>query len=153
MKAYSLDLRTKILDAVDGGMGKAAAARLFGVSRSTIKRYVALRRDTGGLGPRPRPGKEARLGRAYDPALWAQLDAHPDATLEEHCLLWEGGQGMRVSAATMSRAISRLGWTRKKRRWVPPSGTTSAAASGTRSSASSTPAASSSSTRPARTRA
>ena len=153
MKAYSPDLRAKVLAAVDGGMSKAGAARLFGISRATITRYVALRRETGGLDPRPRPGKAPTLGRDYDPALWAQLDAHPDATLEEHCRLWDERQGMGVSTATMSRAISRLGWTRKKRRWAPPSGTTSAAASGTRSSASSTPAASSSSTRPGATRA
>src|SRR5947209_264584 len=137
MKAYSSDLRSKILAAVDGGMSKAAAARLFGISRATIKRYVALRRETGSLDPRPRPGKAPTFSRAYDPLLWAQLDAYPDATLEEHCRLWGEQQGMGVSTATMSRAISRLGWTRKKRRWVPLNGTTSAAVSGTRSSASS----------------
>ncbi len=34
--------------------------------------------------------------------------------------LWERKQGVRVSVSTMSRAIVRLGWTLKKRVWVPP---------------------------------
>ena len=43
-----------------------------------------------------------------------QLQAHDDATLEQHCDLWEQTHGERVSRWTMSRAIKRLGWTRKK---------------------------------------
>ena len=43
----------------------------------------------------------------------------PDATLAEHCDRWVGDHGVRVSGATMQRAIARLGWTRKKRRSTP----------------------------------
>jgi hypothetical protein len=53
--------------------------------------------------------------------LVAQLQAHDDVGLEGQCLLWEQSHGVRVSTATMSRAIKRVGWTRKKRRWVPTS--------------------------------
>ncbi len=58
-------------------------------------------------------------------ALWRQLDENYDATtLERHCELWEEGAGTRVSVSTMSRAIRhKLGWTFKKRRWVPPNAT------------------------------
>jgi hypothetical protein len=45
----------------------------------------------------------------------SQLDAYPDATLAEHCKIWETTQGVQVSSATMSRAIQRLNWTRKKK--------------------------------------
>jgi transposase len=49
--------------------------------------------------------------------LLPQLEAHPDATLEEHARLWERAQGMVVSPSTISRVITRdLGWTRKKSR-------------------------------------
>ena len=41
MKAYSEDLRAKILDAVDGGMPKSEAARAFGLIISSVQRYVA----------------------------------------------------------------------------------------------------------------
>ncbi len=56
-------------------------------------------------------------------ALWAQLEANADATLERHCELWEEERGVRVSVATMSRAVRKLGWTFKKSRWWPPSET------------------------------
>jgi transposase len=131
MKAYSTDLRSKILAAVDGGMPKMQAARVFGVGVSTIKRYVNQRRETGSIAPRPIPGRPATLSREYDALLWAQLEAQPDALLAEHCARWEKAQGMRVSQATMSRAIRRLDWTRKKSRWWPPSATMRATTSGT----------------------
>ena len=57
-------------------------------------------------------------------ALWRQLEENPEATLERHRELWEERHGVRVSVATMSRAIRRLGWTYKQRRWRPPSATT-----------------------------
>jgi transposase len=43
------------------------------------------------------------------------LDLYPDATLAEHCQIWEATQGVPVNSATMSRAIQRLNWTRKKK--------------------------------------
>ena len=46
MKAYSEDLRSRILAAVDAGMSKCEASRVFAVSRSTVKRYARQRRET-----------------------------------------------------------------------------------------------------------
>lgn len=42
MKPYSEDLRTRIVAAVEDGMAKSEAARLFGVSLSSVKRYCTL---------------------------------------------------------------------------------------------------------------
>lgn len=114
MKAYSLDLRIRVLGAVATGMTKSEAARVFGVDRSTITRYAHLQ-ARGDLAPKPIPGSTPRIGLAREPALRAQVAATPDATLAEHCRAWEHGQGARVSLATMSRALRRVGWTRKKR--------------------------------------
>src|SRR4051812_3551404 len=55
MKAYSTDLRVRILEAVDKGMPKSEAARTFGVSRSSIKRYAAARREGRPLTPKKHP--------------------------------------------------------------------------------------------------
>ena len=115
MRAYSIDLRTKVVAAVDRGMATGAVARAFGVSLSTVKRYRQQRRQTGSIAPRPIPGRPAVMRRDHDAVLRAQLEAQPDAILEEHCQRWEEQQGMHVSIATMARAIRRLGWTRKKR--------------------------------------
>jgi transposase len=116
MKAYSEDLRLRIVAAVDGGMPRSEAARTFGVGRATVKRYLALRRETGALAPRPRRGAPPSKTAALRGALPARLRAVPDATLAEHCAWYEAASGVRISGPTMSRAITRLGWTRKKRR-------------------------------------
>ena len=124
MKAYSEDLRTCILGAVDAGMSKRHAAQVFGVSRATIKRYAHQRRETGRLAPKPPPAPRSLLiGRDQQAALRAQVEAAPDATLAMHCAAWEQAQGVRVSVATMHRAIARLDWTRKKRPLPPRSAT------------------------------
>jgi transposase len=123
MKAYSLDLRQRIVRAVlDQGLHPREVAARFSVGLTTVKRFVALA-QADDLAPKPRPGRSRTrsIRDEHHPALVAQLAAHDDATLQEHCRLWAERQGVTVSPATMSRAITRLGWTRKKRRWQPAS--------------------------------
>jgi transposase len=124
MNAYSKDLRLRVLEAVDRGVPRKEVADLFGVSLSTIKRYIRRRREGEDLEPRPSTGRKRRILATSEEqrALWEQLENNDEATLERHCELWEEKRGVRVSIATMSRAIrNKLGWTYKKRRWVPPS--------------------------------
>jgi transposase len=115
MRAYSYDLRQRILHAVDQGKTRVEICKLFEVSRATIKRYLKLRRETGDVKPKTIPGRPAKEGAALQAGLQPQLDAYPDATLEEHCQFWEASQGVKVSTASMSRAIQRFNWTRKKK--------------------------------------
>jgi transposase len=96
-------------------MSRAEISKTFAVSRSTIKRYLTLRRETGDVKPRSIPGRPARKGVALQAGLLSQLEAYPDATLAEHCQFWEATHDIQVSSATMSRAIKRLNWTRKKK--------------------------------------
>ena len=119
MKAYSVDLREKVLRAVDEGSPRSEIIKLLGVSRATIKRYLKQRRETGTISARPIPGRPSKKFAPLQAGLVAQLQAYPDATLERHCQIWEHEHGLRVSPTTMGRAIRRVGWTRKKRRWVP----------------------------------
>jgi len=88
---------------------------MFNVSLATIKRYLKLRCETGEVLAKPIPGRLAKKGAALQAGLKELLEAHPDATLEQHCLQWEAEHGMKVSPATISRAICHLGWTRKKK--------------------------------------
>ncbi len=125
MNAYSKDLRARVLAAVDRGDPYAEVSRLFGVSLATIGRYARRRRETGETAPRPSPGRTPRICNTAEErrALWEQLEAKPEATLQRHRELWEERGGARVSVATMSRAIRRLGWIYKQRLWRPPSAT------------------------------
>ena len=126
MNAYSKDLRLRVLEAVDRGLPRRRISDLFGVSLSTIKRYVRRRRQGEDLEPEPSTGRKRRILATSEQkrALWEQLEENDEATLERHCELWEQKTGVRVSLATMSRALrQKLGWTLTKRRWVPPSET------------------------------
>jgi transposase len=114
MRAYSTDLRERIVQAVRNGQSQPAAAQTFGVGSATVKRYLAQYRRTGSLAPRRPPGPLPRIRPSAHPALRAQLAAAPAATLAEHCATWEQTQGVRVSVPTMYRAIRAVNWTRKK---------------------------------------
>ena len=81
------------------------AAATFGVSVNTVARYLTRRRTTGSLAPTayrhgPRPEKRQRL------QAWLQVAA--DATLTEHAAAFTAEEGLVVSLATMSRAITTL---------------------------------------------
>jgi transposase len=127
MKAYSSDLRAKIVAAVEAGSSKAEVARVFHVGLSTVKRYLTQQHQTGSLTPKRHPGRAPTIRPDQRPLLVAQLDAHPAGFLDEHCTWWAEQTGIRVSPSTMSREIKRLGYTRKKGHWVPPSKTSDAA--------------------------
>lgn len=122
MNAYSKELRLRVLEAVDRGQPRKEVSELFRVSMSTIKRWVKKSRKGEDLEPRHSTGRKRRILATTEEKqeLWRQLEENDEATLERHCELWENKRGLRVSLATMSRAIrEKLGWTLKKRHWVP----------------------------------
>ncbi|MDP8925667.1 MAG: IS630 transposase-related protein [Actinomycetota bacterium] len=125
MNAYSLDLRLKVLDAVDRGIPRKEVVRTFGVSMPTLQRYLRRRREGTGLAPGRSPGRTPSICASVQErrALWRQLEENDEATLERHCQLWENKRKVRVSISTMSRAVRKLGWTFKKGHWEPPSET------------------------------
>ena len=123
MRAYSEDLRERVIRAVEADRPREEVAARFEVSVPTIERWVRLKRETGGLARRPVPGSAAVKTVGLPEALPRRLAEHADATLAEHCTWWQQVSGFEVSAATMSRAIARLGWTHKKSRWERASGT------------------------------
>ncbi len=116
MKAYSQDLRKRVVAAVDAGKPKAEVADIFSVSVPSINRWLRLKRETKTLEPKPIPGRPSVKGKSLEAGLVEQLRDHPDATIVEHCELWEQRSKLTVSEATMSRAMKRLGWPLKKRR-------------------------------------
>ena len=119
MKAYSLDLREKIVDGVlRRGMPKAQAARTFGVGATSVKRYVKLREEGKPLSPRKAPGKKGKLGQSAMKLLEEDLHARPTLSYEQRAHYLFKVLGERVSTSTICRMIKRLGYTRKKDRWV-----------------------------------
>jgi transposase len=112
--AYPLAWRERARDLWLAGWSQQQIALELAVSAHTVRRWLRQWRQTGSLAIGRSPGRARLLGVAAEPALAAQLRRHPNATLVCHCQLWEAAHGVRVSPATMCRAIQRLGWTRQR---------------------------------------
>lgn len=110
----SMDLRVRLLAAIDAGMSCRAAAGRFGVAASTAIRWQAQRRETGGFAPKAQGGDmrsrriEKRSGDIL--AIW---EARKDISLEE-LRAAVAGAGLIVSVASLHRFFARRGMTRKK---------------------------------------
>jgi transposase len=125
MNPYSEDLRKKIIEALRRGTTKSEAARSFGVSRSSVKRYAKLVQEGCSLAPKKRPGSKPKMDESARRLLEADLEERPAATLFERREFLRRVAGLSVSESTMSRMVRRLGWSRKKDRWERRSETSS----------------------------
>ena len=114
MSGYSVDLRRRIVSAVEDGMSKAQAARTFSVSLSSVKRYVEKAKRGGSLAPKKRPGSAPKLDEKAMKILEDDLHERPFVSLQERCDYIEAMTGLAVSRSTMCRVIARIGPTRKK---------------------------------------
>ena len=95
MKAYSVDLRRKIVDAVLSGRPKAQVARSFGVGISTVKRYANKAQKGESLVSKRPPGKRRKLDEAARMLLEHDLEERPAATLAQGGSSWRGWRGFR----------------------------------------------------------
>src|SRR5919202_7032923 len=108
MKAYSLDLREKIVESVKKGVSKSETARRFGIHRATVKRYCKRLDEHGTLQPRKAPGKAPKLDEKARKLLVEDLRERPWATHSQRAEFLFATLGVRVSEATVCRAVRRL---------------------------------------------
>lgn len=114
MKAYSKDLRKKIVDTIGRGMSKAEAARTFEVGISTVKRYMSKVQRGEPLEPGKAPGRLPKISERERKLLKADLKERPFARLSDRCDYLQAVSEVRVSRSTVCRAIERMEQTRKK---------------------------------------
>jgi transposase len=119
MQAYSMDLRNRILEDCDAGIGTREVATKYRVSESWVRRLKQRRRETGEIAPRRSGTKQGPKWLAYAEDLQQLVDEQPDATLGE----LRERLGRKVSPQTLSRALRALQLTFKKKSSVPPSRT------------------------------
>jgi transposase len=126
MDAYSEDLRRKIVEALQQRrMTKSEAARAFGVSLSSVKRYAKAVSEGRSLSPGKAPGKKPLLDEKARKLLEADVRERPFARLADRQEYLKKVAGVSVSEATLSRVIRKMGFGRKKGRWVRVSETSS----------------------------
>ena len=121
MKAYSTDLRERVVAACDAGDAtREKIAARFSVSVPWVRKLLRRRRETGSIEPKPRGGGRAP---AFDAEAARKLRAavrdDDDATLQELA----HAAGVSCCASAVHRALERLGLTRKKSRGGRPSRT------------------------------
>jgi transposase len=109
---YSDDFRQKVMQAIElDGLKKSEASQLFGISRNTIDLWFQRKAETGDIKPKSRQ-TSPQTGKIND---WEKFQdfvkAHGDKTQTEMAELWE----TEISQRTISRALQKIGYTRKKK--------------------------------------
>jgi len=117
MKAYSLDLRQRVLSAaLSGDRTIPEVAELFGVSMAFVNKMLRLHRAGSDLAPRPHGGGHTPcLEARHHKLLRAAVAANNDATLGELREHLAAKSRVVVSDSTISRALKALGLPRKKK--------------------------------------
>ncbi len=116
-KSLSIDLRERLVSAVDGGMTRRSAAKRFGVAASTAIKWVDQWRQTGNVAPRPRGGdRRSERIEVHAEEVLRLVAETPDITLEELAEHLHEGHGLKVDPSTVWRLLDRHGMTFKKNR-------------------------------------
>lgn len=114
-RAYSRDLRERVVRSVEGGMSRRQAASLFGVAISTVIKWVDTWRATGRVAAKPMGGDRNSRLKGERAWLLSRIEAVPDLTLEE--LRAElAGRGVFVGYGTVWRFFAGEGISFKKNR-------------------------------------
>ena len=108
-KAYSEDLRIRAIDLIKKGYSISGVSRLLKISRPTLYKWIDRWQKTGSISPKksiPPPNKS----KIKDWKKFQEfVEENSDLTQKEMAVLWGG-----VSNHTISRALKKLGYSRKK---------------------------------------
>lgn len=115
MKAYSIDLRQRIVLAVERGEdSQAEVAAQYDVSLSSVERFVRQWRTTESVAPSSEPRGPKRKLEPYGAWLRAEVKRQPDATLAELCERLARAHGVEVHSSLMWRELQILALPLKK---------------------------------------
>lgn len=112
MKAYSLDLRERVLKDLDAGIAVKDVAAKYSVSPAWVRRLRQRRAATGEVAPRSQRRGPVPAWVTHAPASRDAVRRDPDATLDEYRTRF----ALPISRAALARALVVLGLTRKKSR-------------------------------------
>jgi transposase len=135
VKPYSLDLRERILAALDSGQSSPKVAAQFLVSGSFVRKLRIRRAQLGHFEWFPPPGRKRMLSESDEERVCLLALAHSDATIPELRELAASELGLTMSLTFVGRLLRRMGMTRKKSpsgrlKWIAPRSKPSAAISG-----------------------
>ena len=117
MKPYSEDLRVRIIRAVQEGMSKSAAARFFGVSLSSVKRYARMVDRGASLAPGKGGGRPPKADEITRKLLEEDVKERPGATVADRRRFVHSATGKDLSDSTVGRLLKRMGFSQKNGVW------------------------------------
>ena len=121
MRAYGLDLRRRVVAAIEGGMSTRAAARRYSVSIAAAGAWARRKRATGSVAPAKQGNPGGSKLDVHEGFILGLIEAEKDITLAEITSRLEADQGVRVVPATLWYFLDRRGITFKKRQRTQPS--------------------------------
>ena len=122
MKAYSIDLREKIIKLHEGGkISQRQLAKQFDVALSFIEKLIKQYRQTGSVEPKKRIEQTpTKLNHEQLKVLEKIVEEHNDATLDELSQMLREQTGVLISRVTVDRMLKKLNVTFKKKRCIQP---------------------------------
>jgi len=117
MKAYSMDLRERVLKDWDAGMPTSAVAAKYSVSPAWVRRLKQRRRETGQVAPTPQRHGPRPAWQTHADRIRLAVAEAPDLTLREYLQRF----ALPLSKSALARALNALGLSRKKSRSKPAS--------------------------------
>lgn len=122
MKAYSIDLREKIVAAYEqGDTSIRKVADRFGVAKSFVQKLLSLKKTQGHVEAKKQGGTLKGELDGASAQLALMVEKYPDATLLEYCEYWGTTYNQWVSTSTMCRGLQKQNLTLKKNSAQQPS--------------------------------
>jgi transposase len=116
MRAYSQDLRERVIAALEAGEhSQAEIAEMFNISLPTVENWWRRWRTTHSVAAWPYAGGPTRTLEPYADFLRAEVARRPDATLDELCARVAEVHGVEASRSMMCRELQHLRLPLKKR--------------------------------------
>lgn len=115
MRAYSLDLRQRVVEALQSGQRHKALAQRFDISLASVQRYARAWRERGHLAARPIPGRARALCPEQAQELEELLRSRTDWTLQSLAQAWQQQTGRGISVSALHRNLRWQDGTHKKR--------------------------------------
>lgn len=114
MRAFSIDLRQRIVDALQSGQTRTKVSERFGVSLATVDRFAKLWREQKQLSPRPITGRPRAIQGPAQEVLQTLITTQKDVTLESLSKALEEQTGKKISLSALQRNLVWLGYSHKK---------------------------------------
>lgn len=115
MRAYSVDLRHRIVESLEKGATQEETAKRFCVSLSSVKRYYGQWKTRANLAPKPLPGRVPILKEEDRDEFVALVASKSDWTLDALALAWQERTGVKPTVSVLCDVCKRWQITRKKR--------------------------------------